>query len=134
MDTIKLRGHHIRELFKHYTTVVQYLSTGKIDELALRLNEFVHTPLFSRYVASKLSQIAFEKDIPVEIVGGLDSLCLGGCPHLQENGEKLCLSPDLARQDKEELEKYGLKPGEPYLSQQLMERLCRTNGKRFLRI
>ena len=127
MDQIELRGHHIRELYRHYNTVLSALK-GEADSQTLEFNRLVHTPQFSEYVGKQFSKIAFEVDIPIVIVEGLDSICSGGCPHLPTNRDTLCLSEDLATQDREELQKYGLKVGEQYMSQELMDTIHQVNG------
>ncbi len=128
MDTIQLRGHHIRELVRYYDTVLKALR-GEVDPQNLEFNRFVYTDQFSKRVGRIFSKIAFE-NIPVEIVDGLDAICLSGCPYLPTNRETLCLSEDLARQDKEELQKYGLEVGKIYMSQDLMDKIHRVNGTR----
>ncbi len=133
MNQIELRGHHIKELYRHYNAVLGMLK-GEIDSQTLEFNRLVHTPQFSEYVGRQLSKIAFELDVPVIIVEGLDSICSGGCPHLPTNRDTLCLSEDLARADRKELQKYGLKVGKQYRSQDLMDKIHQVNGTKQVNI
>jgi len=117
MPDIKMRGHHLLEMYKHVKELEELSNSENGKEKAWQIgmiNGMAYGREFGDYMLKTLSMPITNPFGYIEIVEGLDDLC-AKCPIKSEN----CLRESLMKEDKESLGKYGFEVGKSYSARRI---------------
>jgi len=123
-EIIKLRGHHLSALAENFWWRIfpkEYkFPNKKEDKLMIASNFSYHN---NKGLLERERFISFQliknPKIKIEIVNGLDSICLPDCSNMCD----ICSSIEAINEDAFNLKEYDLKHGEIYEGKIIMERI-----------
>ncbi|MBI5148967.1 hypothetical protein HZA33_04780 [Candidatus Pacearchaeota archaeon] len=110
-SAIRLRGHHLDVIAIHY---LKGLESRTERAKAILYNSLFNGPQIALKARSIVDSMESDLNLQVQIIGGLDDICLHECPRKEESCNRI-------EDDEVTLDGYGLECGRIYSSGELLE-------------